>query len=255
MRGNRGKAETLKDKICLLIQLQHCDNRIREIRKHKEQGPLKIKKAEEDLRHAQSEIEEERGKLDGLKKERRKIEQEVQELDGKVERSSVKLSQIKSNKEYTAALKEIDDLKKSKFITEDKIIAVMEKIDEMEQGAAQHDSRLKELQVELDKSTKQILAEIADLDQELAALEEKRQTLIDEMDADLLKKYLFLQERRNGLAVSAVVTGVCQTCHMGIPPQKFNELIRGNALMTCPHCHRIMYWGDDEDFQKAKAML
>ena len=245
----------MKDKICTLIQLQHCDNRIREIRKRKEEGPLKIKKAEEDLRRAQGEIEEERGSLDDLKKERRKIEQAVQELDGKVEKSSAKLSQIKSNKEYTAALKEIDDLKKSKFITEDKIIAVMEKIDEMEQGAAQHDTRLKELEVELGKNKKLILAEIAELDKELAALEEKRQALIKEMDADLLKKYLFLQERRNGLAVSAVVTGVCQTCHMGIPPQKFNELIRGDALMTCPHCHRIMYWADDEHFQKVKAML
>ena len=245
----------MKDKICILIQLQHCDNRIREIRKRKDEGPKKIKKAEEDLSRAQGEIEGERTRLDDLKKERRKIEQEVQELDGKVEKSSAKLSQIKSNKEYTAALKEIDDLKKSKFITEDKIIAVMEKIDEMEQGAAQHDTRLKELQVELGKSKQQILAEMAELDKELAALDEKRQALVKEMDADLLKKYLFLQERRNGLAVSAVVTGVCQTCHMGIPPQKFNELIRGDALMTCPHCHRIMYWADDEHFQKVKAML
>jgi predicted nucleic acid-binding Zn-ribbon protein len=245
----------LKDKICLLIQLQHCDNRIREIRKRKEEGPLKIKMAEDDLRYAETETEEERSRLDGLKKERRKIEQEVQELDGKIEKSSVKLSQIKSNKEYTAALKEIDDLKKAKFITEDKIIAVMEKIDGTEQGAAQQDSRLEELRVEIEKNKQQILAEIADLDKELAALGEKRQALINEMDADLLKKYLFLQERKNGLAVSAVVTGVCQTCHMGIPPQKFNELIRGNALMTCPHCNRIMYWGDDEDFQKVKAML
>jgi len=245
----------LKDKICLLIQLQHCDNRIREIRKRKEGGPLKIKKAEDELRNSESEIEEERSRLDGLKKERRKIEQEVQELDGKVEKSSVKLSQIKSNKEYTAALKEIDDLKKQKFITEDKIIAMMEKIDDMEQGAAQHDSRLKELRAELEKNKRQILAEIAELDKELAALEEKRQAFIKDLDAALLKKYLFLQERRNGLAVSAVVTGVCQTCHLGIPPQKFNELIRGNALMTCPHCHRIMYWGDDEDFQKVKGML
>ena len=245
----------MKDKICLLIQLQHCDNRMKEINKRKQEGPLKIRKAEDELGKAEREIEEERSTLDALKKDRRKIEQEVQELDGKIDKSSLKLSQIKSNKEYTAALKEIDDLKKAKFITEDKIISVMEKIDEMEQGTAELDSRLKGFRTEAEKTKKEVLAEIAMLDEELAALEERRQAFIKELDADLLKKYLFLHERRNGLAVSAVVTGVCQTCHMGIPPQKFNELIRGNALMTCPHCHRIMYWGDDEDFQKVKAML
>lgn len=245
----------MKDKICLLIQLQDCDNRIKAIRKRKEEGPRKIKKAEDDLKHAESVIEEERSRLDALKKERQKIEQEVKELDGKIEKSNLKLSQIKSNKEYTAGLKEIDDLKKSKFITEDRIIAMMEKIDEMEQGTVQLNIKLKELRADMETTRQQILGEIEKLDKELAALEEKRQGLIKDMDADLLKKYVFLYERRNGLAVSSVVTGVCQTCHLGIPPQKFNELIRGNALMTCPHCHRIMYWGDDEDFQKVKAML
>jgi predicted nucleic acid-binding Zn-ribbon protein len=245
----------LKDKILLLIQLQQCDNRIRQITRLKQEGPLKIKKAEETLRNAEREIEDERSSLDALKKDRRKVEQEVQELDEKVEKSSLKLSQIKSNKEYTAALKEIDEVKKAKFITEDKIIVVMEKIDELEKTIAEHDSRLQELGAEGEKDKQQILEEMAILDKELADLEERRRSFIDDMDTDLLKKYLFLSDRRNGLAISAVVTGVCQACHLGIPPQKFNELIRGNALMTCPHCHRIMYWGEDEDFQKARAML
>jgi predicted nucleic acid-binding Zn-ribbon protein len=228
---------------------------MREIRKRKEEGPLKIKKSEDDLRNSEEEIEEERNKLDTLKKERRRIEQEVQELDQKIEKSTIKLSHIKSNKEYTAALKEIDDLKKAKFITEDKIIEVMEKIDGLEQGTAEQDRRLEELRAEAEKSKTQILQEIALLDRELATLEEKRGSFIKGVEPDILRRYLFLHERKNGLAVSAVVTGVCQTCHLGIPPQKFNELIRGNALMTCPHCNRIMYWGDDEDFQKVRAML
>ena len=245
----------MKEKICLLIQLQHCDNRMREIRKRKEEGPLKIKKSEGDLKNSEREIEEERNKLDSLKKERRRIEQEVQELDQKIEKSTIKLSHIKSNKEYTAALKEIDDLKKAKFITEDKIIEMMEKIDGLEQGTAEQDRRLEELRAEAEKSKTQILQEIALLDQELATLEEKRGSFVKDVEPDILRRYLFLHERKNGLAVSAVVTGVCQTCHLGIPPQKFNELIRGNSLMTCPHCNRIMYWGDDEDFQKVRAML
>ena len=245
----------MKDKICLLIQLQHCDNRIREVRRRKEEGPLKIRKIEEDLKSAETEAQEVHNRLDALKAERRKIEQEVQELDGKIEKSSVKLSQIKSNKEYTAALKEIDDQKRTKFITEDKIIEVMEKIAELEQSSAEEGHRLVELREQAEKEKKRILEELAALEQELIALEERRKHFIKEVDPELLKKYLFLQERRNGLAVSAVVTGVCQTCHLGIPPQKFNELIRGNVVMTCPHCHRIMYWGEDEDFQKVMSML
>ena len=49
--------------------------------------------------------------------------------------------------------------------------------------------------------------------------------------------------------MSAVVGGVCQTCHMGIPPQRFNELRRGDALMSCSNCKRIIYWADDAHYQ------
>jgi uncharacterized protein len=245
----------LKDEICLLIKLQHCDNRIREVRRRKEEGPLKIRQIEEGLKSAEKEAQEAHDQFEALKKDRHKIEQEVQELDGKIDKSSVKLSQIKSNKEYTAALKEIDDLKRTKFITEDKIIEVMEKIAGLEQGSAEEDRRLVELREQAEKDKKQILEELASLEQELTALEERRKHLTKDVEPELLKKYLFLHERRNGLAVSAVVTGVCQTCHLGIPPQKFNELIRGNVVMTCPHCHRIMYWGEDEDFQKVITVL
>jgi predicted nucleic acid-binding Zn-ribbon protein len=38
---------------------------------------------------------------------------------------------------------------------------------------------------------------------------------------------------------------------MGIPPQKFNELIRGKDLMSCPYCMRIIYWGEDEGLKEA----
>jgi hypothetical protein len=43
--------------------------------------------------------------------------------------------------------------------------------------------------------------------------------------------------------------GVCQCCHLAIPPQKFNELIKGEKMMSCPHCMRIIYWGDDERYK------
>ena len=57
----------------------------------------------------------------------------------------------------------------------------------------------------------------------------------------------------NGQAISSVIQGVCQICHMGIPPQKFNELMRGEALMTCPNCNRMIYWGGDEYFMNRNS--
>ena len=41
-----------------------------------------------------------------------------------------------------------------------------------------------------------------------------------------------------------VKDSICRACFMRIPPQLFIQLQRGSEeLITCPHCHRILYPG------------
>ncbi|MGE5841722.1 MAG: zinc ribbon domain-containing protein [Deltaproteobacteria bacterium] len=239
----------------MLIQLQECDNRISKLLQAKQQAPLRIQKLEEDTRAMERQFSADEEQLEAFKKERRQLEREIQELDGKIEKSSAKLTQIKSNKEYTAVLKEIDDLKTIKFQAEERTIQMMETAEELERKCKGHKDELKALSNRFEKEKEIIEGELLALEKALGGLQKERSQLCGDCDQGLLKRYLFLRERKGGLAISSVVTGVCQTCHMGLPPQKFNELIRGNDLMTCPHCNRIIYWGDDQDFQKAPAEL
>ena len=245
----------MKDKLLVLIQLQECDNRIAKVLQAKELAPLRIQKLEDELRTVENQFKADEDQLEAFRKDRRQLEREIQELDGKIEKSSAKLTQIKSNKEYTAALKEIDDIKTIKFQTEEKAIQMMETAEELERKCKGHKETLKSLKDQSEKDKDAVKTELLGLEKDLDALQKERSQLCCDFDQGLLKKYVFLRERKGGLAISSVVTGVCQTCHMGIPPQKFNELIRGNDLMTCPHCNRIIYWGEDQDFQKTSTAL
>jgi len=245
----------LKDKLLVLIQLQECDNRIAKVLQAKELAPLRIQKLEDELRTVENQFKADEDQLEAFRKDRRQLEREIQELDAKIEKSSAKLTQIKSNKEYTAALKEIDDIKTIKFQTEEKAIQMMETAEELERKCRGHKETLKTLKDQSEKDKDAVKTELLGLEKDLDALQKERRQLCCDFDQGLLKKYGFLRERKGGLAISSVVTGVCQTCHMGIPPQKFNELIRGNDLMTCPHCNRIIYWGEDQDFQKTSTAL
>jgi len=241
----------LRNKLELLIQLQDCDNRIREIISSKEEGPLRVQQLETELEAIEREHQEDFEKLESLKKDRRKVDQDIQELENKIEKSNVKLSQIKSNKEYTAALKEIEDLKNSKFKTEDKAIQLMEDIEELEKKCVENKDKQSALRKQFEQKKGAIEKELIGLNKELENLEKEGIRFNQAIEEDLLKKYLFLKERKGGIAICSVIEGVCQACHMGIPPQKFNELLRGNFLMTCPNCNRIIYWGEDQHFQKA----
>lgn len=245
----------MKDKISILIQLQALDDKIEQINNGKAQGPLRIRELKNTLDAAEAGFQKDFDQLELLKKERRRIEQDIQDLENKIEKSTAKLYNVKSNKEYTAALKEIEDLKKIKFITEDKVIQAMEEIEEIEKKSFEHKKRQPEMRAQFEKAKTEIEKELNMLNQDLADLNERREALIQSVDQDLLKRYEVLKDRRGGRAVSQVIAGVCQTCHMNIPPQKFNELIRGESLLTCPHCYRIIYWGEDEHFQKRESVV
>jgi len=208
--------------------------------------PIRIKQIEDRLKEKEMEFENEKKGLNDLKGQGRDIEREIQDLEVKINKSQQKLSQIKSNKEYTAALKEIDDLKFMKESTEDKALEIMESIEEKEKELAKMEKDLKAHREDCEKMKRDILKEAEELEREIVELKKERIECERSVEQELLDRYNFLMERRDGQAISPVIKGVCQTCHMGIPPQKFIELIKGESLMTCPNCNRIIYWGEDE---------
>jgi len=240
----------LKDKIKELILLQDCDNEIKEINIKKRLAPLKLQDLKKALDEMEMLLKEKKDRLESIKKDRREMEQGIQDLESKMEKSRVKLSNIKSNKEYTAVLKEIEDQEKEKSLNEDNLLHLMDEIDVLDKSLMEGNSELAGLKDQYARTMEEVEKEIKELDERTKSLEQKRMMFCDSIDKDLLKRYLLLQGRKGGIAIGPVIGGVCQSCHMGIPPQQFNELIRCHSLTTCPNCNRIIYWGEDIYFLK-----
>jgi predicted nucleic acid-binding Zn-ribbon protein len=217
----------------------------------KNEGPLKIKGLEDKLNAIEKEYQEELDRFEALKIRGRDIDREIQDLDVKIEKSNIRLSNIKSNKEYKAVLKEIDDLKKAKFQKEEESLQVMEESEALKKRCQDNEKEVAEGRKKLEKEKNEVLNELKALDEELRLFEKRRVHFSETVEQDLLKKYLLLKERKQGQAISPVSQAVCQVCHMRIPPQMYNELIRGDSLLRCTNCGRIMYWADDERYKKA----
>src|SRR6185295_5636064 len=60
------------------------------------------------------------------------------------------------------------------------------------------------------------------------------------VEKNWLKTYDSLAAKR-GYAVAPVIKGVCQGCHMALPPQLNNILARMESIETCPRCGRLVY--------------
>ncbi|MBW2708535.1 MAG: hypothetical protein JRD04_04505 [Deltaproteobacteria bacterium] len=241
----------MEKRIKLLIGLQACDVRIAEKRVQKERGPAAVQKREEGLAAAETLLREETDKLESHDSLHRETEREIQDLDDRLKKAEVKLSSIASNKEYKAALKEIEGIKNERGTLETAVIELMEQKDALKSTCDDNRKQAEALKQQFDQDRKQIMRDMKILDKDLKKLENERKKCCKATDGSLLEKYDTLRGHKNGIAITPVVKGVCQVCRMAIPPQKFNELIRGDKLMTCPSCARIMYWGEDERYQQS----
>lgn len=243
----------MKEKLNQLIHLQDCDSRIQEILERKSKGPLKIDQLEKDLTTRIQEFDEDQDKLNLLKKQRKDKEEEVQNIDLGLKKSHSKLADIKNNKEYQAALKEIENLQKQQTMIEDEILILMENIEEMETKCSQNEQTKNGLQTEFERTKQELLQELDLLDQEYNKINEEKSNFCNSIEKDLLNRYSYLRDRMGGRAVGPVKNGICQACNMGIPPQRFNELRRGNTLLFCPNCQRIIYWAEDEYYKENRV--
>ena len=235
----------LDEKLNALLMIQSIDTKFDNISREKEETPKEIEKLRKGLDLLDSAVEQNLSTVEELKKERRKVERELEEIDLKLKKSKLRLNEVKSNREYQAVLKEIEDLKDLTFQKEETVIKWMEEIEIQEKKCADNTVRREESQEEYKSKEKAFSQRIRELDKEVQSLNEKRVQLSPNLDEDLLRRYNGLRSHLKGRVVVPVIEGVCQECHLGIPPQQYNELIKGDSMQSCPHCSRIIYWGDD----------
>ena len=233
-----------------LIGLQNYDMNFQKITAKKEDGPIKIRVLEQVIEKMAMELTEGDQQIQDLKLSRRQYEQDIASLQSQIQKSNEKIANIKSNKEYEAVLKEIDTFKNDATLQENKVLEILLKIETLEEKHEKDKEILDQKKLAFQKDQKLIQLEMQTLDKEIAILLKDRKLLRQEIDPLLLKKYDSLREHKGGLALTPVIKGVCQVCRMGIPPQKFNELLAGKELMSCPHCMRLMYLGEDNSPEK-----
>lgn len=235
--------------IVYLVKLQRLDTIIDQLRRAEKEGPEKIAALDLELAEAEQKV------ADGLelektqKKRRREIEAEAEQLEEKVKTNTARQYQIKTNEEYRAMLRENEYLKKNKTTAEDEILKLMESLEALEAENKTLAARLEEERAVISVRRREIEEWVGFAKEDLAKKLVEREALVKGIPREMLAAYNRVYKRGNGRAVVPIIDGICQECHLQIPPQHFNELRRNDKLMVCVNCNRIIYWSDHEDFQ------
>ena len=168
-------------------------------------------------------------------------------IELKFKKSKLRLNEVKTNKEYQAVMKEIEELKELTFQKEEVVIKWMEDIEIQENECADNNVRWEESQREYKRKEKDFIQRMKELDEKIREFNEERVQLSQKVDKDLLQRYNSLRENLKGQVIVLVIDAVCQGCNLGIPPQQYNDLMKGNSMRSCSNCNRIIYWGGDRE--------
>lgn len=229
-----------------LIEVQELDKVIQEVTGEMEHLPGELRTEEAALEDLKAQQAGHLQELENLQKQRRDTETETVEMEEGIKKSRARLMEIKSNIEYKAMLKEIAFKEDQRDQRETRMLEFLEQMEAKKRAQAEIEVQLQERQAVLNQRSAAVAAEVKKLKQRLTGLEEQRKKLRKGVPAPLLKRYEFIRQRRNGTAIAPVFDGFCFGCHMNILPQQFIDLQKGEEILQCPHCQRILYWQEEE---------
>ncbi len=230
----------VREQLVHLLQLQTSDVKVRELEQAATQLPAKLDPLRRDLAKLQTMLDGERAKLSETETWRKNQQDLLDREREALKLAQSKLQQTKNTKEYSAATREVENKRKSISDRETELKKVAETASTSTTQLTTRDKDVESVRKELTDSEAAQADQLADIHAKLAAAKTERDAARAQVDKQWLKTYDSLVGKK-GYAVAPVVKGVCQGCHMTLPPQLNNILARMESIETCPRCARLVY--------------
>ncbi len=232
---------SIADQIKVLVELQHLDGEIYQLRGRAEAKPAEAAALKAEHQKAAQALQAVEAQHKALDLKRNQMEMDLGEKENQVRKLQGQLFQLKTNKEYTAMQKEIEGLKADKSVLEEEVLKLMDEVEQMKGRLHSEREAIKSHEAVLNAALARIEEEIRTIQGSIQQLRSQREAMLPRVDRQILSRYERILEHHEGLAMVPVRKGACGGCNMVLPPQMINEIQMAERLITCESCARILY--------------
>lgn len=241
-----------------LKQLQKVDDIIYEENKVLNQAPKELEELQDKFARVEAQRVRIQDKLTHLHEQEVRLARETEEESERLRKSKDKLMATGNEREFNAVNREIGNLEKMAVPREDERIALLEEL--KTQNALLEENEVEYIDLKTQVETRQVtMHEILEkAKKRVADLEEQRRQCSQDIPRPIFQRYEFIRERLEHPVIVALKDTICPSCHIAVPPQTFNDLLRGGQIMSCPNCQRLIvsyddYIADDPEAIAARA--
>lgn len=200
-------------------------------------------RAGKQLAAIQATLDAARKKLHDLEATNRSKELELKSADEERQSKSKRAygGTVSDTKELGALERKIEELHRKSSHLEDEMLELMDQIETM-RGEVEKQQRLATAaQAVHDKARSDYAEARGKLEGEMRGMLARRQELVPQLDANLLKEYDTLRAKFDGIAVSGVEGNMCKTCRTVLPQSTLAAMKMGKMVVKCQNCKRILY--------------
>lgn len=244
----------MKAELEKLVELQQTDTNIRRLKTAIETAEERRAAIEQEFEQHASSIREIQYRHSEARSERAKLEAEIAKRKELTERAERNLKHAQNQKEYESAMRETDTLQKEIGTFETQVLEQMTAIEEIEKVLAERTEEINSLESKREAALAEFETQLAKDKKELAGISAKRGGVFETLPKNLARVYdRLVQRSRDGIAVAEVINGSCSACYIALRPHVQMEVRRGDQIITCENCTRILYVQKEDSQSEAVA--
>ncbi|HKQ78606.1 MAG TPA: C4-type zinc ribbon domain-containing protein [Blastocatellia bacterium] len=225
-----------------LIKLQDADVEIKRLQEEIESLPARRESLERQFAESVKEYLAIKQELEDAQASRRRLEAELEQEQQKHQKFKNDLMKATNEREYTTAVREIDVARKAISALETEVLKLMERIEKLDAEVAERTPEMESRRIEIDRQLKEWLAAAEANQKTLDALRAERGAKMQSLSPVARATYERLSKMRTGFALAEARDYSCMACRMKIRPQVFADIRKGDSIITCESCGRILYF-------------
>ncbi|HYP53544.1 MAG TPA: C4-type zinc ribbon domain-containing protein [Pyrinomonadaceae bacterium] len=235
----------MKAELEQLIALQQTDTEIRKLQAELNAIPQRRAEIEKEFDQRASEFKQVESRRDESRARRSQLDKDLAETRTRAEKAERDLMSSTNSKAYEAAIREMDAAKKQISQLETQILEQMETLEQADKEIGEREPEIAKLRVEQEEKLRDFEGQTRGAGERLEQLRAERERLFATLPKSVAAMYNRISMRiRDGVAVAEARNGSCSSCFIALRPQMMAEVRRGDEIVVCDNCNRILYYAD-----------
>jgi predicted nucleic acid-binding Zn-ribbon protein len=230
-----------KEDLEKLIQLQDIDSKIIKLELKLKEIPKEIQRLEEIAQTRRNKVALIDQKIEELSNRRKELENIINESYKQIEESKKKKAKAKSLEDYKEAIKLKSEAEKKIIKATKEIEQILKELNSLFRERERMEESIKEFERKIAKKREEISKTQTLLERKLKELGGRREELVKQISPEVIEFYEEKKYEFGGKVFVPAHNKTCSGCSMQIPSAQYAKLLRGEGLVYCPNCGRILF--------------